>query len=100
MIAAMAFATKAILAFWGASKAVDKEENGMSKTNATTEKLIITPNNKLLHNLQKNGNGIIFCRLPQNYAVLELLYFISTKFKNIKFEKSVYLTRLGVIIID
>ena len=48
MIAAMAFATKAILAFWGASKAVDKEENGISKTNATTEKLIITPNNKLM----------------------------------------------------
>ena len=53
----------------------------------------------LLHNLQKNGNGIIFCRLPQNYAVLELLYFISTKFKNIKFEKSVYLSIPTIYII-
>ena len=53
----------------------------------------------LLHNLQKNGNGIIFCRLPHNYAVLELLYFISTKFKTIKFEKSIYLSTLTTYII-
>ena len=44
----------------------------------------------LLHNLNKNGNGIIFCRLIYDTAIYELLYFISTKFKSIKFEKTIY----------
>ena len=53
----------------------------------------------LLHNLNINGNGIIICLLPYDPAILELLYFISTKFKFIKFEKFINNLSLTLYII-
>ena len=53
----------------------------------------------LLHNLQKNGNCIILCRLPYDSTLLELLYFISTKFKSIKFIKCINNLSLTIYII-